>query len=78
MKLDVIIHIIENRCKGCLICVECCQTDVFRISEDVNEHGYVFPVVDMPERCIACGLCEMFCPDFALWIEQKPVEASVT
>ena len=74
MKVDI--HIIKERCKGCLICIECCQTDVFSVSGTVNANGYAYPVVDAPDRCIACGMCEMYCPDFALWIEQQPVEVS--
>jgi 2-oxoglutarate ferredoxin oxidoreductase subunit delta len=66
--MNVDIHIIEDRCKGCLICIELCQADVLEQSDRTNTFGYPFPVVAHIERCVDCGMCEMFCPDFALWV----------
>jgi len=40
---------------------------VLELSEEKNIHGYLIPLVIHPEACLNCGLCEMFCPDFAIW-----------
>ncbi len=66
MKAEV--HIIKERCKGCGICIEICQASVLEISEELNTNGYHPPVAKNPEACINCGMCEMFCPDFAIWV----------
>jgi 2-oxoglutarate ferredoxin oxidoreductase subunit delta len=41
---------------------------VLEISEEINSNGYHPPVVKNIEACINCGMCEMFCPDFAIWV----------
>ena len=28
-------------------------------------------VIDKPENCIKCGLCELRCPDYAIWLEEE-------
>ena len=66
---DIVIHILKDRCKGCAVCVEVCHTEVLSLSEDLNADGYPYPVVIDPNRCLLCGMCEMFCPDFAIWAE---------
>jgi 2-oxoglutarate ferredoxin oxidoreductase subunit delta len=66
--MKIKIHIEKERCKGCGICVEVCQTSVLEISEEKNSQGYLVPVVRNPDDCISCGLCEMLCPDFAIWV----------
>lgn len=69
------IHTIEDRCKGCLICIEICQAEVLKVSEQMNRNGYYYPQVKEVEACINCGMCEMFCPDFAIWVTSKEEEA---
>ncbi|UCF13511.1 MAG: 4Fe-4S binding protein [Thermoplasmatales archaeon] len=64
--MSVEIHIINERCKGCKICVEVCQADVLDIDEKPNTSGYNPPCVKTLEDCTICGLCEMLCPDFAI------------
>jgi len=66
--MKIKIHINEERCKGCGICVEVCQTSVLEISDEKNSQGYFVPVARYPDKCISCSLCEMLCPDFAIWI----------
>jgi 2-oxoglutarate ferredoxin oxidoreductase subunit delta len=63
----IVIHILKERCKGCGVCVEICQTRVLTLSEELNEAGFPYPVAEHTERCLLCGMCEMFCPDFAIW-----------
>lgn len=65
------VHTLKERCKGCLICVELCQADVLGVSEEVNRNGHHFPCVKEPEACINCGMCEMFCPDLAIWVTSR-------
>lgn len=72
------VHIILDRCKGCGFCVEYCPKDVLEMSEEYNTRGYHPPRVKDPEGCVQCKLCEMLCPDFAIFVlpkEQK--EANV-
>ena len=61
------VFILKDRCKGCGFCIEYCPKDVLEVSEEFNAKGYHYPVVKQPELCINCGLCEMLCPDFAIW-----------
>lgn len=64
------IHIIEARCKGCKFCVEFCPRKVLEISKGYNEKGYHPPEVVRAKDCIACGFCELVCPDFAIYVEE--------
>ncbi|MGB9867297.1 MAG: 4Fe-4S dicluster domain-containing protein [Bacillota bacterium] len=50
-------------CKACGICVVFCPKKVFDKAEDGK------PVVARAEDCIGCKLCELRCPDYALFVE---------
>ena len=64
-----IIHIIEERCKGCGFCVEFCPRDVLIMSKRTNARGYHPPELIEDSHCINCGLCTLLCPDFAIYVE---------
>ncbi|MBN1356373.1 4Fe-4S binding protein [bacterium] len=53
------IRIKTEWCKGCGICVDICPKQVLAMD-------YMTPVVVSLGSCIACGLCEINCPDFCL------------
>lgn len=59
--------IIADRCKGCGFCVEYCPKDVLVLSEEFNRKGYHPPKVVKEGECVNCNLCEMICPDFAIF-----------
>ena len=62
------IYIIDDRCKGCGFCIEFCPTDVLVEADRSNTKGYHPPEIKYPEKCIACRLCELICPDFAIYV----------
>jgi 2-oxoglutarate ferredoxin oxidoreductase subunit delta len=59
--------IFEDRCKGCGFCVEFCPKHVLAMSEEFNRRGYHPPKVVKSGECVNCNLCEMICPDFAIF-----------
>ena len=76
---DVII--IDERCKGCVFCVEYCPVDVLVMSDQFNRKGYHVPRVVKTGECVNCNLCEMICPEFAIFSRavarnEPPLEAA--
>jgi len=68
--------IIEDRCKGCGFCVEYCPKDVLILSKRFNKKGYHPPEVVKTGECVNCNLCEMICPDFAIFSVPTSTEGS--
>jgi 2-oxoglutarate ferredoxin oxidoreductase subunit delta len=55
------VQVNESWCKGCGICVEFCPEHVLVIERGKSH-------VANPEACIACNMCELRCPDFAITV----------
>ena len=72
--------IIADRCKGCGFCVEYCPKGVLVLSEEFNIKGYHPPKVIKEGECVNCNLCEMICPDFAIFSvsEGSDVEVAIS
>jgi 2-oxoglutarate ferredoxin oxidoreductase subunit delta len=66
--------IIGDRCKGCGFCVEYCPKDVLVMSEEFNIKGYHPPKVVKNGECVNCNLCEMICPDYAIYSKEMEDE----
>jgi 2-oxoglutarate ferredoxin oxidoreductase subunit delta len=47
--------------------VEFCPRGVLEMSKSFNKKGYHFPEVVKPDLCVECDLCEVICPDFAIF-----------
>ena len=67
-----IVHILEDRCKGCEYCVDYCPKDVLKLSTHFNQKGYHPPFVLKPDDCVNCHYCEIICPEFAIYSVEDP------
>ena len=65
------VYIEEKLCKGCGLCVHFCKRGVLKMSSKRNVKGYNVVEVFAADRCKPCKLCEMNCPDFAVFVEVK-------
>ena len=70
-----IVHIIEERCKGCGFCVEFCPQGVLVMSKRTNAKGYHPPEITEEGHCVNCGLCALLCPDFAIYVDDDGLHA---
>jgi 2-oxoglutarate ferredoxin oxidoreductase subunit delta len=61
-----VVHIVEERCKGCGYCIAYCPRDILEVSESFNSKGYHPPVV-IADECLNCHYCELLCPEFAIF-----------
>ncbi len=77
-RITGVVHIVAERCKGCAYCVEYCPVDVLKLSDDFNLKGYHPPVLTGKTDCVACRLCEVMCPEFAIFISDVDNKAADT
>ncbi|MFC1992715.1 ferredoxin family protein [Chloroflexota bacterium] len=62
------IHVLKERCKGCGFCVEFCPRGVLHESTELNRKGHHPAYADNDSNCTNCGLCDLMCPEFAIYI----------
>jgi 2-oxoglutarate ferredoxin oxidoreductase subunit delta len=62
------VQVIPERCKGCNFCIEFCPRDVLAESKEFNSKGYHPPEIADIDSCVYCQLCELICPEFAIYV----------
>lgn len=55
----------KELCDGCGICLDSCATDVIRMGEDQKAS------IAYPEDCNGCFLCQMDCPQKAIYVTSE-------
>ena len=67
------VHVLEDRCKGCGYCIEFCPKEILEFSKKFNQKGYHPPLVKKMDDCVNCHYCEIICPEFAIYsVEVHP------
>lgn len=68
------IEVLEERCKGCLLCTTVCPVEIIRQSERFNQNGYKVAEVarEDAEKCTGCASCALICPDVAIKVYRTP------
>ncbi|MCK4788269.1 MAG: 4Fe-4S binding protein [Desulfobacteraceae bacterium] len=62
------IMFIEERCKGCGLCVTACPKDLLSVSSKINRAGYPVAQIEDMDSCNACALCAEMCPDVVIMV----------
>ena len=60
------IEIDQERCKGCLFCVEHCPKKVISLSNKLNMKGYFVAEFSGGDGCTGCATCALVCPEVAI------------
>lgn len=72
------VEILPDRCKGCEMCIDACPHDLLKFPmKQLNSAGYFIAEFEDPEeKCPACKLCAVICPDCAIVVYKRiPVTA---
>lgn len=65
---EVRVVVKPERCKECEICIDFCPSRIIVKSREFNVLGYRPVKVESQNKCIKCRLCELLCPDFAIYL----------
>ncbi len=58
----------RHLCKACGICIAFCPKSV------LGADGDGIAIVERPDECIRCRMCEFRCPDFAIVVRSEEDE----
>ena len=68
----MVIHIDKEICKGCGLCIHYCPA-MFSLTRARRSTRKGFAVAEAvyPEKCINCKMCEINCPDLAIFVDDS-------
>ncbi len=62
------VEIEAKYCKGCGYCVDVCPHKLLQIGKTTNAIGQHAAEQTDPDRCTACKLCSIVCPESAITV----------
>ncbi len=66
-----VLHLQEELCKGCGLCVDACPRHLLRLASGrLNRKGHAPVEMADPEHCVACACCAMMCPECVITVER--------
>ncbi len=65
------LEIDKDRCKACRLCIGTCNYKLLDLAEDLNSKGYHPISIHNPEKCTACALCAIVCPEGAIAVYKE-------
>jgi 2-oxoglutarate ferredoxin oxidoreductase subunit delta len=60
------IEIDQERCKGCLFCIEYCPKKAISLTNKLNMKGYFVAGLITENGCTGCATCALVCPEVAI------------
>ncbi|MEW6624993.1 MAG: 4Fe-4S dicluster domain-containing protein [Bacillota bacterium] len=63
-------HLFPGLCKGCGLCIEKCPVDTIGWAKELGVFGTPTVEPGHGKDCTACKMCQMVCPDCAIYIER--------
>ncbi|CDA72656.1 2-oxoglutarate ferredoxin oxidoreductase delta subunit [Ruminococcus sp. CAG:579] len=74
--LEMKMKVIEDRCKGCGLCISVCPKKILAMqTEKRNKRGCFTAVCTDQQACVCCTMCALICPDCAIEIDKPDKEA---
>lgn len=61
---------LEERCKGCELCLSVCPRDIIVMRAETNAKGYHPATVERMDECTGCASCARMCPDSVITVER--------
>ena len=56
----------KELCKSCLFCIRACPQKIIRVGDCLNAKGYKVVEQFEDDKCTACKLCGIVCPESAI------------
>jgi 2-oxoglutarate ferredoxin oxidoreductase subunit delta len=61
----------QDKCKGCLLCVNFCPKGLIKKSVKLSKQGLNFVEFDANGDCIGCMQCAVICPDCCIEVYKE-------
>lgn len=66
----------KNRCKACRLCISACNRDLLDLADELNTKGYHPIAIEAQDKCTACGMCAIMCPEGCIAVYKEVVKKS--
>ena len=65
------LEIDKDRCKACRLCIGACNFHLLELADDMNTKGYHPIAIHEQEKCTACTMCALVCPEGAIAVYKE-------